>query len=75
MNNTPDKFTQWVQRLTSKGLAVPAAFSYLEQAKLEAIERLLIQKGIFDKDEINNLHDIVAEEFVEKIEKMPALPR
>jgi hypothetical protein len=70
-----DKFLAWVKRLANKGIAAPASFSYLKDAQHEALKRMLIQKNIIIKDEMNNLEEMVMEEYVDKIEKMPPIPR
>ena len=69
-----NKFEEFLQRVCRR-VSPPAAFDLGRDAQTDAIKKMLFEKGICTKEELDKMIDEELEKSAERIEKLPPLPK
>lgn len=67
------KFEEFLQKVAPK-VGPTSAFSLARDARIEAMEDLLVKKGVATEEEVNLAQDAQLEKVADNVLKMPPLP-
>lgn len=68
------KFEEFLQKVAPK-VGPNSAFSLARDARIEALEDLIVKKGLATEDEVKEAQDSQLRKLAENILKMPPLPK